>query len=56
MGFWKEKNKRIFEDKKRAVREVIDSSLCELCLWLMVKEDFKDCSLNALMRDWVSCV
>lgn len=29
-GIWKERNRRVLEDKKREVREMIDSILCEV--------------------------
>lgn len=50
------KNKRVFEDKKRNIWVVIDSIICEVGLWLMVKKDFKELSLNEFVRDWVTCI
>lgn len=35
---------------------MIDSILCEVGSWLFVKEEFKNCSMNLFMRDWVSCI
>lgn len=35
---------------------MIDSILCEVGLWLLVRREFKDCSMNLFLRDWVSCI
>lgn len=55
-GIWKERNKRIFEDHKKNRLEVIDSILCEVGSWLLVKKEFEDCSPNEFMRDWSLCI
>lgn len=53
-GIWKERNKRVFEDK-RSVWVVIDSIVCEISSWVLVKE-FQNCSMNDMVKDWVSCI
>lgn len=35
---------------------VIDSIVCEISLWVLVKKEFKNCSINDMARDWVSCI
>lgn len=50
-GIWKERNKRIFEDNKKGYGEVIDYILCEVGSWLLVNEEFANCSLNDFLRD-----
>lgn len=53
---WKERNSRIFEDKKKGVNMVIDSILYEVASWLMVTNEFRELSLNTFMMDWVFCI
>lgn len=54
-GIWKERKRRIFEDLERECWEVIDSILCEVGSWLLVK-DFEDFSLNDFLKDWSLCI
>lgn len=49
-GIWKERNRRVFEDKTRSMWVVIDSIVCEINSWVLVGE-FKNCSLNDMVRD-----
>lgn len=53
---WKERNQRIFEDRKREVSRVVNSILVEVCLWLMVTKEFQDGVRMDFMRDWVTCI
>lgn len=34
---------------------VIDLIICEVASWVLVKDKFKFCSLNDMMRDWMAC-
>lgn len=43
----------VFDDKSRTVWAVIDSIVCEISLWVLVKKEFKSCSLNDMVCDWV---
>lgn len=54
-GLWKGRNKRIFEDK-RSWWMVIDSIICEVASWVPVKDKFKSCNLNDMMRNWIACI
>lgn len=47
---------RVFEDKARSVWAVIDSIICKISSWVLVKKEFINCSLNDLIRDWMSCI
>lgn len=35
---------------------VIDSILCEVGSWLIVRKEFNDILLNPFMSDWVACI
>lgn len=35
---------------------VIDFIVYEISLWIIVKNEFKSCSLNDMVRDWVACI
>lgn len=35
---------------------VIDSIVCEINSWVLVKKEFSNCSLNDMVRDWVTCI
>lgn len=50
-GIWKEINKRIFEDNERCERAVIDSIVYEISSWVLVKNEFSNCSFNDIVRD-----
>lgn len=45
---WKERNKRIFEDKKTSVWMVINVIISEVASWVLVKDKFKSCNLNEI--------
>lgn len=42
--------------KKRNVCAVIDSIIMVIGPWVMVKKEFKHCTMNDFIRDWVSCI
>lgn len=35
---------------------VIDSIVCQINSWVLVKKEFNNCSINDVIRDWVSCI
>lgn len=35
---------------------VIDTTVFETSSWVLVKKEFSNCSLNDMVRDWVSCI
>lgn len=35
---------------------VINCIVCEISSWVLVKKEFNFCSLNDMVRDWVSCI
>lgn len=39
----KERNKRFYKDKKKNTWSVIDSILCEVDSWVLVRKEFKGC-------------
>lgn len=34
----------------------MDSIICKISYWVLVKKEFSNCSLNDMVRDWVTCV
>lgn len=46
----------MFEDKKRAVWAVVDSITCEVSSWMLTNIAFKGCSLNDMVREWITCI
>lgn len=55
-GIWKERNKRIFEGVRKSPLEVAESILIEVTSWVTASKDFYGCTLNVLVRDWLSCL
>lgn len=55
-GNWKERNKRPFEDKTRSMWAIIDFIVSEISSWVLMKKEFKNCSLNDRVWDWGSCI
>lgn len=55
-GIWKKRNKRILEDKNMEPWDVIDSILCEMGSWKLVKKKFENFSLNDFLKDWNVCI
>lgn len=55
-GLWKERNMRVFEDKKQNMWAVIDYIICEVSSWMLTNSVFKGCSLNDMVRDWITCI
>lgn len=55
-GISEERNRRIFEDKERCMWAVIDSIVCEISSWVLVKKEISNFSLNDIVRDWVTCI
>lgn len=55
-GIWKERNRKVFEDKKRHICAVIESIICEVNSWMLLNPAFKDCSLSDMVRDWITCI
>lgn len=55
-GLWKERKRRVFEDKRRNFWLAINSIICEVASWVLMKDEFKSCNLNDIQRDWISCI
>lgn len=51
MGIWKKRNCMIFKGLKREWFEVVDSIIGKIASWLMVFKEFKNTSINELLRD-----
>lgn len=35
---------------------VINSIICEVASWVLVKKKFKDVSMTDIVRDWITCI
>lgn len=53
-GIWKERNRRVFEEKYNSREEVIDSIVRELGNWLLVLKKFQGFPLSLFIQDWAT--
>lgn len=55
-NIWKERNPRIFEDKCKPIREVIDVIVRDVSNWLVDTKEFNNISMTDLICDWKTCI
>lgn len=54
-GVWKERNRRLFEEKVSSKSDLIDSIMREVISWLSVVKEFQDIPPSMILHyDWVS--
>lgn len=51
-SIWEERNLRIFQDKKRSVRQLIECINTRVAFWAFEEPCFKDISMDSLLRDF----
>lgn len=56
LEYQKERNFKIFEDKCKPVREVIDIIIQEVGSWLVIAKEFHGISLADMVQDWKACI